>query len=102
MTFFGGEMYIFGAKISDDLLLLLFLVIDQIFKIFSFFSKISYIFAVKCHISSFPRKKSTFFNLFILSRASDNNTSLNIGETNAWAGRRPPPQVLGDRPLQFP
>src|SRR6218665_3355918 len=76
MTFWGK---IFATEISDDLLLLLFLVIDQIFRIFPFFSKSSHIFAVKCHISPFPHKKNTFFTLFILSRACDNTTSLNIG-----------------------
>src|SRR6218665_553904 len=42
-------------------------------------------------------KKNTFITLFILSRTSDNTTSQNIGETNAWAvphlklwGARPP------------
>src|SRR6218665_3009531 len=41
-----------------------------------------------------------FFTLFILSRASDNTTSLNIGGTNAWAS--PTSNFLGDRPPQFP
>src|SRR6218665_1600042 len=34
-----------------------------------------------------------FFTLFILSRASDNTTSQNIGATDAWAV--PPPQIFG-------
>src|SRR6218665_10496 len=34
---------------------------------------------------TFPRNKNTFFTLFILSRASDNTTSQNIGGTDAWA-----------------
>jgi len=39
------------------------------------------------------KRKNTFFTLFILSRASDNTTSLNIGGTNAWAV--PSPQIFG-------
>ena len=34
----------------------------------------------------------TFFTLFLLSSASDNTTSQNIGGTDAWAV--PPPQIL--------
>src|SRR6218665_1606428 len=41
-----------------------------------------------------------FFTLFILSRASDNTTSLNIGGTNAWAV--PPPQIFGGTVLPGP
>ena len=40
--------------------------------------------------------KHLFFTLFILSRASDNTTSPNIGGTDAWAV--PPPEILRDRP----
>src|SRR6218665_2694080 len=40
------------------------------------------------------KEKHPFFTLFILSRASDITTSLNIGGTNACMGR-PPPQILG-------
>jgi len=41
----------------------------------------------------FLTRKTHFFTRFILSRASDNTTSQNIGGTNAWAV--PPPQTLG-------
>jgi len=41
----------------------------------------------------FLTRKTPFFTLFILSRASDNTTSQNIGGTNAWAV--PPPQIWG-------
>src|SRR6218665_3898948 len=37
--------------------------------------------------------KTPFFTLFILSRASDNTTSLNIGADQCMG--RPPPQILG-------
>jgi len=90
---FLGKSFIFAAKISDDL----FLVIDPIFSDFPFlFPDFPYLCYVKCHIWPFPHKKNTFFTMFVLSRASDNTTSLNIGGTNAWAV--PPPQILGDRP----
>src|SRR6218665_1335220 len=47
------------------------------------------------------QEKHLFFTLFILSRTSDNTTSLNIGGTNAWAV--PPPQiVLGGPPPSPP
>src|SRR6218665_15219 len=42
----------------------------------------------------FFQEKMSIFALFILSRASDNTTSLNIGGTNAWAVL--PPQILGE------
>src|SRR6218665_1243929 len=63
-----------------------FLVIDQSFQIFSFFSQIFPIFAMLNVIfDPFLTRKTPFVTLFILSRASDNTTSLNIGGTNAWA-----------------
>src|SRR6218665_3846949 len=104
MTFFGGRISIFAAKISDDF----FLVIDQSFQIFSFFSQIFPIFAMLNVIfDPFLTRKTPFVTLFILSRASDNTTSLNIGGTNAWAvlhlkflGDRPPPVPPGLRPCR--
>src|SRR6218665_44718 len=93
MKFFSENISIFTAKISDDP----FLVIDQVFRIFHFFSQIFRIFYyVQCRIRPFPhknnhyfRKKSfmtPFFTLFVLSRASDNTTSLKLLEgTDAWA-----------------
>src|SRR6218665_3779619 len=75
-------MFIFAAKISHDL----FFVIDQIFLIFPFFSQIFPMFAMLNVIfDPFLTGKTPFFTLFILSRTSDNSTSLNIGGTNAWA-----------------
>jgi len=38
-----------------------------------------------------------FFTLFVLSRASDNTTSQNIGGTDAWAVPSPK-KIFGDRP----
>ena len=56
------------------------------------FSQILPIFAMLNVIfDPFLTRKTPFFTLLILSRASDNTTSLNIGGTNAWAV--PPPQV---------
>src|SRR6218665_2546206 len=56
-------------------------------------------------------QEKQFFTLFMLSRTSDNTTSQNIGETNAWAvphlkfwGGPSPQSPLGLRPcspLQF-
>src|SRR6218665_156274 len=61
------------------------LFLSQIFSIFYY---------VQCRIGPFPHKNNhyfrkefpydTFFTLFVLSRTSDNTTSLNIGETDAW------------------
>ena len=51
--------------------------IDQVFRIFPFFSPPIY--------DPFLTRKTPFFTLFILSRASDNTTSQNIGGTDAWA-----------------
>jgi len=78
-----GKISIFTAKLSDYL----FLVIDQVFPIFPFFSQIFRIFYyVKCLVLPFPHKKNRYFRkeflydaffktLLALSRASDNTTS---------------------------
>ena len=53
---------------------------------FPFFSQIFPMFAMLNVIfDPFLTGKTPFFTLFILSRTSDNSTSLNIGGTNAWA-----------------
>ena len=76
LTFFSGKISIFTANISDDL----FLSHRPGFSDFPFLSPdFSYLYYVKCRISPFPHKKKPFFTLFILSRASDNNASQNIG-----------------------
>ena len=84
-------------------------------RIFPFFSRIFRIFTmlIKCRIWPFPHKKNhyfrnensfttSFFTLFILSRASDNTTSQNIGGTDTWSvphlkllGETVPPVPLG-------
>ena len=77
-------------------ILISFLVIDQVFRIFSFFYKIFRIFYyVQWRIWPFPHKNNhyfrkeflydTFFTLFVLLRVSDNTASQNIGGTDAWA-----------------
>jgi len=61
----------FTAKISDDL----FLVIDQVSRIFPFFFKIFRIFTMLNVVyDPFLTRKTPFFTPFILSRASDNTT----------------------------
>src|SRR6218665_3327532 len=67
---------------------------DQVFPIFPFFSQIFRMFNVV--YDPFLTRKTPFFTLFILSRASDNTTSQNIGGTDAWAV--PPPQIWGPSP----
>src|SRR6218665_1185003 len=78
MTFLGVKISNFAEKISDDF----FLVIDHIFKIFPCFSQIFPIFAIdvlNVIFDPFLTRKTPFFTLLILSSASDNTTSLNIG-----------------------
>src|SRR6218665_839468 len=74
-----------------------------------FLSDFPYLYCVKCHIMSYvilsSREKSlfqkiipfddTFFTLLVLSRASDNTTSQNIGRDGCMD--RPPPQIFGGR-----
>src|SRR6218665_4005978 len=93
MTLFPEKIPIFEPKISDDL----FLVIDQVFQILRFFTVLNVVydpfFTRETTISEKNSLIRPVFTLFVLSRASDNTTSLNIGGTNAWAV--PPPQILG-------
>src|SRR6218665_413429 len=64
----------------------IFLVIDQVFRIFPLFSQIFRIFTMlKVVYDPFLTRKTPFKTLFILSRASDNTASQNIGGKNAWA-----------------
>src|SRR6218665_91221 len=81
-------MTIFGKKFpfSRQKFLMTFFSHRPDFQEFSFlFPDFPYLCYVKCHICPFPHKKNTFFTMLILSHASDNTTSLNIGGTNAWA-----------------
>src|SRR6218665_3517200 len=100
-VFFGKNVHFHGQNF--------FLVIDQVFRIFSFFSHIIRIFTmfnvVLSYMTLSSQKNTTseknsfitsFFTLFVLSRASDNTASQNIRGTDEWAV--PPPQILGDRP----
>src|SRR6218665_4119112 len=66
------------------------------------FVKYDPFFTRKSPISENKSLITPFFTLFILSRASDNTTSLNIGGTDAWAahptsnfGGTVPPVPLG-------
>src|SRR6218665_44334 len=97
MTFFWEKFPFWGQKF----LMNFFLVINQIFQIFPFFSQILPIFAILNVIfHHFLTRKTPLFALFILSRESDNTTSLNIRGTNAWAV--PPPHILGGPSPQPP
>src|SRR6218665_3978536 len=88
MTFFSGKISIFRVKIS------FFLVIDLVFGIFPFFSNIFRMFTMlNVLYHPFLTRKTHFFTRFILSRASDNTTSQNIG--GPMHGPSPPPQTLG-------
>src|SRR6218665_650145 len=105
MTFFRKKCPFFTLTISDDLLL----VIDQVFQILRFFTVLNVVydpfFTKKPTISEKNSFVRPFFTLFVLSRASDNTTSLNIEGTNAWAvphlkfwGGPSPHSPLGLRP----
>src|SRR6218665_1753563 len=110
MTVLRIKISIFTAKISEDL----FLVIAQVFRIFPFFPQIFRVFTVlnviyDPHMSFSSKEKPLFqkrlplghfFTLFVLSRASDNTTSQNIGGTDAWAV--PTSNFWGDRPPSPP
>ena len=99
MTILSEKNPILAAQISDDL----FLVIDQVFRIFTDFPDLYF---VKCPTWLFPRKKNTFFTFFTLSHTSDNTASQNIGGTNAWAvspgGGTVPPVLPRFPPLLTP
>src|SRR6218665_1061204 len=93
----SGKISIFRVKISEDL----FLVIDLVLRIFPFFSYIFRMFTMLNVVyDHFLTRKPPFFTLFILSRTSDNTTSQNIGGINAWAV--PYLKFLGDRPPSPP
>src|SRR6218665_2213662 len=84
-----------------------FLVIDQVFRIFPLVSLIFRIFTLLDIVHNpFLATKTSFSHfaskIFFLSHPI-NNTSQNIGGTNAWAV--PPPQTLGGpspSPPRFP
>src|SRR6218665_2467773 len=72
-----------------------FLFIDQVFWILPFFSQIFCIFTM-LNVLYYPflTRKTPFFTLLILSRASDNTTSQNIGGDGCMGVASPPPQIL--------
>ena len=90
--FFRKNISIFTAKISDDL----FLVIDQIFRIFPFFSQIFRIFTMLNAV--YDPFLTPSFTLFMLSRASDNTSLLLKVLGERMHGPSLPPQILGDHP----
>src|SRR6218665_545458 len=92
MRFFSGKISIFRVKISDDI----FLVIDLVFRIFPFFSQIFPFFAMLNVVyDPFITRKTPFFTMFILSHASDNTTSQNIGGGGPMHGPSPTSNFFG-------
>src|SRR6218665_3561998 len=97
---------IFTAKISDDL----FLVIDQVFRSFPFFSQISRLFYyTKCRLphtrTTTISQKNSFMTPFLLcsytfARIRQHYFSKYWGD--GCTGRPPSSNVWGDRPLQSP
>ena len=95
MTFSSEKMSIFTAKISDELFC--FLSLTRFFGFSLSFPRFSVSFTMLnvvydpflTRTTTISEKNKflydTFFTLFVLSRASDNTTSKNIGGTNAWA-----------------
>jgi len=83
------KSFIFTAKI----LITSFLVIDQVFRILPFFSKIFRFFTM-LHVvyDPFLTRKHLFYSVHTFARIH-NTTSQNIGGTDAWAV--PPPQIFG-------
>src|SRR6218665_2506030 len=92
----SGKISIFRVKISDDL----FLVIDLVLRIFPFFSHIFRMFTMLNVVyDHFLTRKTQLFTLFVLSRTSNNTTSQNIGGDQCMDFGGPSPQSpLGLRP----
>src|SRR6218665_689310 len=86
----SGKISIFRVKISDDIFLVIDLVLSHIFRMFM----------LNVVYDHFLTRKTQFFTLFMLSRTSANTTSQNIGGTNAWAA--PHLKFWGDRPPSPP
>src|SRR6218665_2477310 len=98
MFIFRVKMSILRVKISDDL----FLVIDLVLWIFPFFSHIFRIFTMLNVVyDHFLTRKTPFSTLFILSRTSDNTTSQNIGGDQCM-GRLPHLKFWGTIPPRSP
>ena len=97
MTFFPEKISIFTPKISYDL----FLVIDQILRFFTVLNHVyNLFFTRKTTISEKNSLIRPFFTLFVLTRASDNTTFLNIG--GPMHGPSPTSNFWGDRPPSPP
>ena len=94
MTFFSDKNFHFHGK---NFWWFVFLVIDQVFRIFPFFYLIFRILTMLNVVyDPFFTRKTPFLTLFVLSRASDNTTSQNIG--GRMHGPSPHLKFLGDRP----
>src|SRR6218665_2479629 len=94
MTFSSEKMSIFTAKISDELFC--FLSLTRFFGFSLSFPRFSVSFTMlnvlydpfltrTTTISENNSFMTPFFTLIVLSRAADNTTPQNIGETDAWA-----------------
>src|SRR6218665_3254681 len=95
LRFFWGKKFPFSQQ---KFLMTFFLVIDQVFRIFPFFSQIFRILTMLNVVyDPFLTTKTPFFTLFVLLRASDNTTSQNIRGGDQCMGC-PPPQILGGLP----
>src|SRR6218665_88355 len=97
MTFFSEKISILVANISDDL----FLVIDQVFRIFPLLPDFPDLFFVRYRTQPFPHKKNTFFYSF--------HTFAHIRQlyfSKYWGGRMHEPsphlKLWGDCPLSPP
>src|SRR6218665_1730819 len=95
MTFFSGKISIITPKNSDDLFFFShrpdFLIFPFFFQILRIFTVLNVVYAPfftrKTTISEKNFLTTPFFTLFVLSRASDNTTSQNIGGTDACLER---------------
>src|SRR6218665_3648143 len=92
----SGKMSIFRVKISDDL----FLVIDLVLRLFPFFSHIFRMFTMLNVVYDHFLTRKAPFSLCSYFHAHPTTLLLKIlGRTNAWAV---PPQVLGGPSPQSP
>src|SRR6218665_3128688 len=95
----SGKISIFRVKISDDL----FLVINLVLRIFPFFSLIFRMFTVLNVVyDHFLTRKTKLFTLFMLSRRPHNPSSQNMGGGGPMHGRSPHLKFWGDRPPSPP
>ena len=93
MTLFSEKISILAANIFD-----FFLVIDQVFRIFT--DPLLDVVYDPSYTTLSSQEKPLFYSFHTFAHIQQHYTSQNIGGTNAWAV--PPPQTLGDRPPSSP